>query len=432
MTTTGGDDINLAPENNHDDDTVGGDNVDIDGHDDGSGDTTAQANVIPAQGGGGNGPTNFNLRVEQNKIPEFFGAKSKDTISAADFIRRLEDLAKTNRWTDAQTYHHFANSLRNPAREWLSSIVDWNTDENVRLVWSDFKDLFKQEYAVQTNDKLILEGLSNLAMKPNETTNELLTRITRTTRVIRENFDDYDAKIPYPHNDVNGGISNNAFRRFLRQYDAMWINFFKMNLFKAALTPELRSVVAQQEQETITIKRMYQVATTAQRELKGKSPTLVNELREEENPNEEENDDVAAFNQRGARPKNNQTGGQNRGNFNSGRGGYQSGFNRGSNAGYGNNGNRNGKYCYFCKIQGHRQEECRKRMRENKPCRDAQGRSYWPKVHNMEENEAKSVNSINHEEETPLNQFHIAGLQTSNRDTNTRTAALPPQFPGFQ
>jgi hypothetical protein len=114
MTTTGGDDINLAPENDHDDDTLGGHNVDLDGRDDGSGDTTAQANVIPSQGGG-NGPTNFNLRVEQNKIPEFFGAKSKDTISAADFIRRLEDLAKTNRWTDAQTYHHIANSLRNPA-----------------------------------------------------------------------------------------------------------------------------------------------------------------------------------------------------------------------------------------------------------------------------------------------------------------------------
>jgi hypothetical protein len=164
MTTTGGDDINLAPENDHADDN--NDNVDLDGHDKGTGDTTAQANV-PAAPGGGNGPTNFNLRVEQNKIPEFFGAKSKDTISAADFIRRLEDLAKTNRWMDAQTYHHFANSLRNPAREWLPSIVDWNTDENVRLVWLDFKDLFKQEYAVQTNDKLILEGLSNLAMKPN-------------------------------------------------------------------------------------------------------------------------------------------------------------------------------------------------------------------------------------------------------------------------
>ncbi len=169
-------------------------------------------------------------------------------------------------------------------------------------------------------------------MKPNETTNELLTRITRTTRVIRESFDDYDTKIPHPHNDVNGGISNNSFRRLLRQYDAMWINFFKMNLFKAALTPELRSVMAQQEQETITIKRMYQVATTAQRELKGKGLALVNEIREEEIPAESENDDVAAFNRRGARPKNNQSGRQNCRNYSSGRGGYQTGMSRGGNS----------------------------------------------------------------------------------------------------
>jgi len=57
----------------------------LDGYDDGTGYTTAQAN-IPAVPGGGNGPTNFNFRVEQNKIPEFFGAKSNDTISAADFL----------------------------------------------------------------------------------------------------------------------------------------------------------------------------------------------------------------------------------------------------------------------------------------------------------------------------------------------------------
>ena len=112
-TATGTDDINLAPENDDFEDA----NVDVDTNDDGTGDATGQGNVnVPAAlGGGANGPTNFNLRVEQNKIPEFFGAKSKDTISAADFIRRLEDLAKTNRWTDAQTYHHFANSLWNPA-----------------------------------------------------------------------------------------------------------------------------------------------------------------------------------------------------------------------------------------------------------------------------------------------------------------------------
>jgi hypothetical protein len=85
MTTTGGEDINLAPENAGSDDEHDDGDLNLDGQDDGTGNTNAQA-TVPAAQGGGNGPTNFNLRLEQNKIPEFFGAKSKDTISAADFI----------------------------------------------------------------------------------------------------------------------------------------------------------------------------------------------------------------------------------------------------------------------------------------------------------------------------------------------------------
>jgi hypothetical protein len=41
----------------------------------------------------------------------------------------------------------------------------------------------------------------------------------------------------------------------------MMFNFFKMNLFKAALTPELR---AQQDPEAMMVNKMYMVATTAQ------------------------------------------------------------------------------------------------------------------------------------------------------------------------
>ena len=53
-------------------------------------------------------------------------------------------------------------------------------------------------------------------------------------------------------------------------------------------------------------------------------------------------------------------------------------------------------------------------------------------VYFMEEGEAKAVNSIDYEEENDQNLFHIAGFKTSTRDTNARTAALPPQFSGFQ
>jgi hypothetical protein len=74
---------------------VGGDNIQIhtenddhnDDHNDNIGsnqDTTGTATATGAAGGWGT--TNFNLRVEQNKILEFFSSKSKDTISAADFI----------------------------------------------------------------------------------------------------------------------------------------------------------------------------------------------------------------------------------------------------------------------------------------------------------------------------------------------------------
>ncbi len=173
MALVGGDDIQIHTDNHDHND--GNDNTDNTGNDQ---DQNAARMAAATGVAGGTGTTNFNLRVEQNKIPEFFVSKSKDTILAADFIRRLEDLAKTNWWTDAQTYYHFTNSLWNPAREWLSSVVDWNDDEHDQPLWSDFKDVFKQKYAIQTNERLILEGLANLAMKPNEMSNELLTRIT--------------------------------------------------------------------------------------------------------------------------------------------------------------------------------------------------------------------------------------------------------------
>jgi hypothetical protein len=159
-----------------------------------------------------------------------------------------------------------------------SAIWHENGYENDQYLGSDFKDLFNQEYFIQTNKRLILEGLSNLAMKPAETTNELIVRITRTVRVIKESFTEYGGLIQHPQDDRgHDAILRQAFKTFLRHHNTMMFNYSKMNLFNAALTPELRAVVAQQEPETTTIK-MYRVATTAQREGKGKALASVNEI----------------------------------------------------------------------------------------------------------------------------------------------------------
>jgi hypothetical protein len=70
------------------------------------------------------------------------------------------------------------------------------------------------------------------------------------------------------------------------------------------------------------------------------------------------------------------------------------------------------------------QEECRKRLKENKPCQHSQGRTYWPRIYIMDKNpETKAVNFIYHDDVIYQNEestFNIARAQYK-----PRTAALP-------
>jgi hypothetical protein len=49
--------------------------------------------------------------------------------------------------------------------------------------------------------------------------------------------------------------------------------------------------------------------------------------------------------------------------------------------------NQNKPTCGYCSIPGHRQEDCRKRIRENKPCIGLNGSTYWPKPKKAPTNE---------------------------------------------
>jgi hypothetical protein len=99
-----------------------GDGQDGDGHD-GVVPPAAPAPAAPAAG-----QTTLAFKVEQNKVPEYFGQKGKDNITAIVFIRKIDDLARTNRWTNATTYANVANNLKGFAREWLfatAEMLDW-------------------------------------------------------------------------------------------------------------------------------------------------------------------------------------------------------------------------------------------------------------------------------------------------------------------
>ena len=135
----------------------------------------------------------------------------------------------------------------------------------------------------------------------------------------------------------------------------------------------------------MTLDDMYQIATDTQREAGPKVKQAIAAVQPEN-----EDDEIAAFQRR--KPKN----------FNQRKSpsfaapnaaantGSKYSNNYKSNTGPGNNTNRNGKYCFYCKLQNHTQDECFKRIREKKPCRDRQGRAYWPRVYLTEDSESQA------------------------------------------
>jgi hypothetical protein len=139
---------------------MGNNDIQIDLNQDQAGQVVQQN--VPAEA-----QTTLSFRVEQSKVPDFWGQKAKDTHTAIVFIRKIDDLARTNNWNDTTTY-------TNVARDWLfatADMLDWTADQ---LTWTNLKPRFQKQFVTQTDDKLIIDGHSNLAMGPNETTGELL------------------------------------------------------------------------------------------------------------------------------------------------------------------------------------------------------------------------------------------------------------------
>ncbi len=97
------------------------------------------------------------FKVEQSKVPKFFGQKGKDTIIAIVFIRRIEDLARINYWTDTVTYTNVANTFSGFARDWLFAMVEilnWEGDQRDQLTWTNLKPRFQPQCVAQSNDNL--------------------------------------------------------------------------------------------------------------------------------------------------------------------------------------------------------------------------------------------------------------------------------------
>jgi hypothetical protein len=182
--------------------------------------------------------------------------------------------------------------------------------------------------------------------------------------ILKDSFASYENKPAAPvHHDVNRGFTMPTARWWRDEALNNAQQFLKMQLFRAALQAQLRKVVAQRNPNNLTLDDMYQITMDTQREAGPKIKQAVTEEWEYSKGDEE----IAACQRRKGSKNMDRKKRSNPTTKPSNRG-YSSNYK--SAAGLGSNANRNGKYCFYCKLQNHTQEDCFKSIRDKKPCKD--------------------------------------------------------------
>jgi hypothetical protein len=134
-----------------------------------------QAQVVPNPNG------NMDLKIQQTKLPEFWGQKDKDSISANEFVKRVDKMMSANIWSDKVAFDNFGLALKVEANTWLDSQVMLKKIVGDRERWTIIRHFFKEEFATESDDKLILDGLAHMAMRPSENVRSFFRHLNKLT-----------------------------------------------------------------------------------------------------------------------------------------------------------------------------------------------------------------------------------------------------------
>ncbi len=149
----------------------------------------AQAQVVLGTDGG------LALKVQQTKLPEFWGQKDKD-IAANEFVKRVD-----NNWTD-----YFGLALRGSAKTWLDSQIMLKNivgDQEHLMIICPF---FKEEFEIKSDDKLILDGLEHIAMWPFNIVPEFFGYLNKINRIIMDAYKSNTLMPAEPVSDINVNV----------------------------------------------------------------------------------------------------------------------------------------------------------------------------------------------------------------------------------
>jgi hypothetical protein len=244
--------------------------------------------------------TNVTLKQEIVKIPEFFGEKGKDTVTAQEYINRIDECQVSNDWNDTMTFANFRLCLRGEAEEWLSSTARHLKLTAAQKTWTMIGPLFKREFATTSDDKLIIDGLTNLVHRHGENSRKFFSRLQKLFNVLHENYASYRIKPDRPAPiQPQGTYTQDALTQFANDSVEAYNKFLFAQVFKAAAPENVRKLLSHKDQTRLRVDDTYQTFFTEHRVEQDKhQPTAINVHAVEDNLDQETTNtdpNVAAF-----------------------------------------------------------------------------------------------------------------------------------------
>jgi hypothetical protein len=310
-------------------------------------------------------------------IPVFYGS-TKDSINADFLVNAINAAQELLLWSPAEAYLYFKRSLRDRALAWIE--LQEATAINFVATWVFIQPLFKRYFGDHMDKTQVYNAFSTCKMTNGDTPLDYSCKVNKVCTLLHDNARlGVVANIPADNAQRTDAYIQQVYlagaKKMLQELQTCMLISGMPDYIQGPLISKDPQTLPAVLDEALKI---YQLKMKNGNGNGNGIHAIDDTATEEEFINVVKNSYQAKFGAHmdfAKRLQDKRAGQSNNGNG--------SGYRNGNNGNNGNRSSNNGgqqKFaCKYCKKPNHSQDECRTRIKDNKPCIATSGKPYWPR-----------------------------------------------------